>query len=116
MLTVGDKILERGGKDVHIIQRVEEAEGYYEAIRIRDERMRKISFPNAIKTKRNPQLLIKSYGSEFEFNIVKVLTSNKVKHVVGREDRREDIVRFFVEESDYPSAKKVIDDYYKEDS
>lgn len=114
MLKIGDKVLERGGVDVHIIKAVREKDKIYDCVRMRDDRERRISFQNAVKTKRNPQMLVRCYGTEYISNVERAMRKAKIKYTVGTEDGgRHDVAKFFVEEKDLPQARVCLDDYYK---
>lgn len=113
MLKIGDKVLERGGIDVHIIKAVREKDKIYDCVRMRDDRERRISFQNAVKTKRSPQMLVRCFGSEYISNVERAMRKSKIKYTMGGEDGRHDVAKFFVEEKDLEPARVCLDNYYK---
>jgi len=114
VLNIGDRIIERGRSDVHVIVEILKEDKIYKCTRIIDDKSRSITFQNAGKTKRNPQLVIVATGFEFRDNIQTALKRAKIKYEIGYKERgRTDIAKFFVEEKEFVTAKTVIDDFYK---
>lgn len=61
-----------------------------------------------------PTLCITTYGSEFRYNVEAALNKAKILYTRKQARSRGDIMDFFVPETKVLTAKKAIDDYYKQ--